>query len=128
MGWERPVERGVDRRSYLPDLIDRADGDSSAAKIIHPAGVHKVPVVDGRAVVVDGAAVEVGHRAGDHQSTAGLVFQLPSQALVGAEVEYLYGPCVLYGPRLSSRLTNMLIRPELMILPPVRFAKTPSPS
>ena len=76
-------------------LIGRADGDSAAAKIIHPAGVHEVPVFDDRAGSVDGAAVEVGYRASDHQSAAGLVSQLPSQVLAGAEVGYLYGSPVV---------------------------------
>ena len=54
----------------MPELIDRADsdrliavhraGDSAAAKIIHPAGVHKVPSVDDRACVVDDAAAPAG--------------------------------------------------------------------
>ena len=45
----------------MPELIDRADGDrllavhragdSAAAKIIHPVGVHKVPVVDDAAAL-----------------------------------------------------------------------------
>jgi len=79
----------------LPALIDRADGDSAAVKIIHPAGVHEVPVFDDQAGAVDGVAVEVGYRASDHQSAAGLVSQLPSQVLSGAEVEYLYGSPVV---------------------------------
>ena len=108
-------------------LIDRADGDSAAAKIIHPAGVHEVPVFDDRAGSVDGAAVEVGYRASDDQSAAGLVSQLPARFWQAPKWNISMVPVFSMVPQLSSRLTNMLIRPELMILAPVRFAKPPSP-